>query len=163
MAETLVAAAVAVVTAVVAGVVLRRRVGFLTAVESSSMAPALAPGQRVLTRRLPRTGRVERGDILVVGSEELGRVIVKRVIGLPGERVQVDEDGGVRIDGVSLAEAYVIRRGGPAGTFAVPEGHVLLLGDNRAGSSDSRSWRQPFLPLSAVQGRVLSGISRRRP
>ncbi len=155
MAETLLAVVIAVLAAIVTSLVLRRRVGFLTKIDSISMAPGLVPGQRLLTRRLPEERQVQRGDIVVVRSEELGRMIVKRVVGLPGERVQIDDHGGVRIDGVPLVEPYVMHRGGPAGTFTVPEGNLLLLGDNRGESCDSRSWRQPFLPIGRVQSRVV--------
>jgi signal peptidase I len=154
---TLPAATAAVLGAAALGLLLRRLLVFVTEVESSSMAPTLAPGQRVLTRRLGRGGRVRRGDVLVVMSAELGRAVVKRVVGLPGERVEIDGDGRVRIEGTPLAEEYVKHPGGPsAGTFAVPEGHLLLLGDNRARSSDSRGWSRPFLPVAAVRGRVVT-------
>ncbi|MFD5498090.1 signal peptidase I, partial [Streptomyces sp. NPDC127091] len=109
----------------------------------------------------PRVSRpVRRGDIVVVRSAELDRVVVKRVIGLPGEHVDVSADE-VRVDGRPLSEPYVVRRGGRSGSFDVPDGHLFLLGDNRARSSDSRSWRQPCLPISALLGTVL--LRPRRP
>ncbi|MFD3626317.1 signal peptidase I [Streptomyces sp. NPDC058698] len=147
-------AVAAVLSAVVLGLVARHRLGFVTVVGSESMAPTLAPG-RLLPVRRPRASRpVRRGDIVVVRSAELGRVIVKRVIGLPGEHVDVAADE-VRVDGERLSEPYVVRRGGRSGGFDVPDGHLLLLGDNRARSSDSRSWRQPCLPVGALRGIVL--------
>jgi signal peptidase I len=156
---TLVAATAAVLGAAALGLLLRRLLVFVTEVESWSMAPALVPGQRVLTRRLLRGERVRRGDVLVVMSAELGRAVVKRVVGLPGERVEIDRHGRVRIDGTPLAEGYVAHAGGAsAGAFAVPEGHLLLLGDNRARSSDSRGWSRPFLPVTAVRGRVVTRV-----
>jgi signal peptidase I len=144
----------AALIAVAAGLLARRRLGFVTMVESESMLPTLAPGQRLLTRRPGLSRRVRRGDIVVIRSAELGRVIVKRVIGLPGEHVDVAA-GEVRVDGKPLPEPYVTGRGGRSGSFDVPDGHLLLLGDNRTGSSDSRSWRQPYLPLTALRGTVL--------
>lgn len=155
MAETLLGVVIAVLLGVGTGLALRRRVGALTKVDSISMAPSLVPGQRLLARRLPEKGQVQRGDIVMVHSEELGRVIIKRIVGLPGERVRIDDHGGVRIDGVTLVESYVKYRGGPTGTFTVPEGSLLLLGDNRAESCDSRSWQQPFLPITCVQSKVV--------
>jgi signal peptidase I len=88
----------------------------------------------------------ERGDIIVfnppISSE---KPYIKRVIGLPGETVEIRE-GHVFIDGVQLQEPYIDgetscgtgRRTCPA--VEVPEGHVFVLGDNRNNSSDSRSF-----------------------
>lgn len=144
-----------VLSALIAGLVVRRVVVFVTLVDSWSMAPALLPGRRVLTRR-PATSRpVHRGDVVVVRSDELATIVVKRVVGLPGERVTVHPDGSVTVDGRALPEPYVVHRGGPSGTFEVTAGHLLLLGDNRAASHDARSWSTPGLPVSAVLGRVV--------
>jgi signal peptidase I len=89
---------------------------------------------------------------------------IKRVIGLPGERVSVNPRGQVSINGTPLAEAYVKnycpvdRRGmGPCRSLdiTVPSGHVLVLGDNRANSWDGRFWPGgPFLPQSEIIGRA---------
>lgn len=145
--------------AVLAGLVVRRRLLFVTLVDSCSMVPALAPGRRVLTRRLGRTGRIRRGDVLVVTSHELGRPVVKRVLGLPGEQVVIGSTGRLSIDGRDVAEPYVVHPGGPGGTFRVPPRHLLLLGDNRACSDDGRHWRCPYLPVTAVRGKVVSGLA----
>jgi signal peptidase I len=100
-------------------------------------------------------GRVSRGDLVLVRSAEVGRLVVKRAIGLPGDQVELDGAGVVRIDGRALAEPYARRAVGPAGQYAVPAGTIFVLGDNRAASSDSRVWRRPYLPEDAVAGRVL--------
>lgn len=143
--------------------------GFVTQVESVSMAPTLAPGQRLLARRPHEARPLRRGDIVVVDSPELDRPVIKRVVGLPGEHIDVGADGRVRIAGHDLVEPYLVHRGGRPGAFQVPDGHLLLLGDNRARSSDARAWREPYLPLSAVMGRVVQfrwsragGAGRRR-
>ena len=143
----------AVVLAIATGLAFRRWLGFMIVVESDSMAPTLTPGQLLLTRRLRGSRHVRRGDVVVARSAESGRMIVKRTIGLPGEHVEVAA-GQVRVNGKRLPEPYVTRRGGPSGSFDVPDGHVLLLGDNRARSRDSRSWRQPYLPIEALLGTV---------
>jgi signal peptidase I len=154
--------AAAALAGVVAGLAVRRWVVAPARVESSSMEPTLRSGQRLVVRR---RGTVEpvRGDVVLVRSAEVGRVLVKRVIGLPGERIEIDGHGGVRVDGRTIHEPYVggVPRHGPqqardfARTFEVPKGHLLLLGDNRAASSDSRSWKEPYLPATAVVGRVV--------
>ena len=89
---------------------------------------------------------------------------IKRVIGLPGERVSVDPRGGVRINGLPLAEPYVrnfcpvdAQGQGPCRPIdvVVPQGSVLVLGDNRANSWDARFWPGgPFLPQGEIIGRA---------
>lgn len=126
---------------------------WLTRVASESMAPTLRPGQLVLTRSLRRTSPIRRGDLVVADSTELGRHVVKRVVGLPRERVAI-RSGVVTVDGVRLDEPYAT----PSfyqGDFDVPAGHYLLLGDNRDASSDARSWRQPYLPAERLVGRLI--------
>ena len=126
---------------------------WLTRVQSHSMTPALRDGALALTRRLGRRTPVRRGDVVVVDSHELGRHVVKRVIGLPGETVTIAA-GQLHIDGRPLVEPYA-SRSVFTGNFHVPAGHYLLLGDQREASSDSRSWRQPYLARDALVGRLV--------
>lgn len=152
---SLLAVVAATVLAMVLGRVVHRRLGFVTRVESISMAPTLAPGQRLLARRQHRSHTPRRGEVVVVDSAHVGRTIIKRVVGLPGEHVEIRTGGRVRIADRELVEPYVIHQGGPAGVFDVPAGHLLLLGDHRAASSDARSWRHPFVPVDSIIGRVV--------
>ncbi|MBI3748243.1 MAG: signal peptidase I [Chloroflexi bacterium] len=143
---------VAAIAAGMAAAVAVRQVVWLTRVESWSMAPTLRPGSLLLTRRLRRSDGVRRGEVVVLRSAELGRRVVKRVVGLPGETVVVD-GRGVSVDGARLPEPYVLGNGGAGGSYSVPDGTYFVLGDNRARSSDSRSWREPFVARSAIEGR----------
>lgn len=151
-------AAVVVVLAT-AGLALaaRRWLLFPVRVTSRSMEPTLRHGAIVPALRRRRRAPVRRGDVVVLDSQELGMRVVKRVIGLPGERVVVGRSGRVAVDGLPLAEPYVREGPGPAGSFLVPEGHVLVLGDNRPASNDSRQWRRAAVPLSAIRGRMPRG------
>ena len=104
-----------------------------------------------------------QGDIMMFYSQEYDQILVKRVIGLPGQTVTF-AGGAVFIDGALLEEDYL-----PAGTetwpgtsgssFTVPEGTVLLMGDNRGNSLDSRYWENPFIPLSDLRGKALVAVS----
>jgi signal peptidase I len=114
---------------------------------------------------------IQRGHIVVFKfPEEPGRDFIKRVIGLPGETVEI-RDKQVQINGKALEEPYVrfleppLRRDDPEyalrgdrdrdnwGPRVVPPGHLLVLGDNRDNSRDSRYWG--FLPIDQVKGRAL--------
>ncbi len=154
--------AVPFVVAALTGLLVRRH-WWRTRVTSWSMYPTLSPGAVFWTRRLSPGAPVHRGDIMVIDLPEPaapppgskpsgpGRCVVKRVIGLPGETVQVTADQ-VLIDGTPLAEPYVAHRGGPTGVYQVPADSYFVLGDNRALSSDSRAWKRPFVPRSALKG-----------
>lgn len=141
---------------VAAALLFRRHVGFVTRVHAQSMWPTLRPGQLLFTRSILDGRRIRHGDIAVLRSAELGRYIVKRVVGLPGDRLVLHTSGLVR-NGIQVAEPYVSRAGGEGGSWLVPEGQCFLLGDNRAASSDSRCWRQPFAALETIVGRVSAG------
>ncbi|MGD7732204.1 signal peptidase I [Propionibacteriaceae bacterium G57] len=132
----LLAIAAIAIAGAVAGLALRRWVLFPARVESSSMRPTLDPGQRLLVRRVRGLHQLNRGDVVLVHSHELGRVVVKRAVGLPGDWVVFDKDGR-------------------AHRHQVGDGGVFLVGDNREQSSDSRRWGRPDVPVGAVLGRVV--------
>lgn len=145
--------------AVVAGALLVNRFAvFTTLVRSDSMRPTLESGDLVLTSRVHHPERLRRGDIVVFRSRERGATLVKRLIGLPGDRVEFVTGGGVRVNGEPLDEPYARRSGSYRGTFEVPAGAYLVLGDNREASDDARSWADPYLA-----GRDILGVVRVRP
>ncbi|OJV80209.1 MAG: signal peptidase I [Cellulomonas sp. 73-92] len=123
---------------------------WLTRVRGGSMAPALRDGQLALTRSLRPGSVVRRGDLVVA---EAGRRVVKRVVGLPGERVTF-RGGGVLIDGIGLAEPYATASFF-RGELAVPPGHYLLLGDQRDASDDARTWPRPYVARQQLVGRLV--------
>lgn len=117
------------------------------------MAPTLQDSRLALTRRLRRSTPIRRGDLVVVDSRALGKPMVKRIIGLPGETVTI-KAGKVSIDGRALEEPYA-SSSVFTDTYRVPPDHYFLLGDNRDASSDSRTWRDPYVPRKAILGRIL--------
>lgn len=111
----------------------------------NSMSPTLLDGDRTLGLRMQE---FERGDVVSFYPKvDKEKLYVKRVIGLPGETVEI-RDAEVYIDGTKLDEPYIGEWTEHTGSwvFQVPEGHYLVLGDNRNDSYDSRSWPDPYVP-----------------
>jgi len=123
-------------------------------VEGDSMRPTLLPGQWLAVGPLDRPPR--RGDLVVVRRESTHSAMemVKRVVGLPGERVRLVA-GRLEVDGVEVAEPYLgATAGGEAGDLdlRLGEDQYLVLGDHRAASTDGRDFGP--VPAAALTGRV---------
>ena len=153
-----------VITALVV-VVLFRVVLQLAWVPSGSMETTIPTRSLLISMRLPYLmgdPQPERGDVVTFWNEEMGKLLVKRVIGLPGEEISF-EGGYVYVNGEKLEEAYLPKPGSTVSAvrkkIEVPEGHLLFLGDNRLGSDDGRYWEQPCIPLEEVRAHVLVVIS----
>ena len=80
--------------------------------------------------------------------------IIKRVVGLPGEKVEV-KDGLLYVNDVFIDEPYVKNNEPMNKTFYVPEGNYLFFGDNRARSEDARRWENPYVPKKNLDGKAL--------
>lgn len=150
-------------------------------IPTGSMEPTLLVGDFLLVNKLVYTNtdnpidklvlprrQVRRQDIVVFKyPNELNKDFVKRVIGLPGETVEISAKA-VSINGKPLEEPYKVHNDSQVigkndyyqyadsirdnyGPVTVPEGHIFVMGDNRDNSADSRYWG--FLPLSYLKGR----------
>ncbi|MBQ0001592.1 MAG: signal peptidase I [Clostridiales bacterium] len=123
---------------------------FNATIPSSSMENTLYPGNRLFASRISYTlGKPDRQDIAIFyypvdKAEGTKRYFIKRVIGLPGDTVEIRESK-IYINGSTepLDEPYLKEEWTKVNdgmTFHVPEGHYLMLGDNRNNSSDARYW-----------------------
>jgi signal peptidase I len=122
--------------------------------EGPSMQPNLYIGYRVMTEKVSyRFHDPQRGDVVVVNRAEEGINLIKRVVGLAGEKIEV-RGGHVWINGQPIEEPWVHYFGGrdyPA--TVIPEGHVFILGDNRMNSRDSRDIGP--VAVEAIEGRAI--------
>lgn len=123
-------------------------------VDGFSMEPTLQDGEYVLVSRLAyRLGEPQRGDIIVLKYPgEPPQDLIKRVIGLPGDTVEV-QNLNVFVNGQQLVEPYIAAAPIYGGTWRVPQGSLFVLGDNRNDSSDSHSWG--MLPIQNVVGKAI--------
>lgn len=125
-------------------------------VQGSSMEPTLHHGERLLVNRFVyRFSEPERGDIVVFRYPENPRqMFVKRVIGLPGDLVEIT-GGVVYVSGTGLVEPYIAEPPiGEYGPALVPAKRVFVLGDNRNCSHDSTYESVGMVPYSSIQGKA---------
>ena len=131
---------------------------FIAIVPSGSMEPTIQERSALFTLRVHDLEQLERGDVIVFEAEtpELaGTTLIKRLIGLPGDHVEIDENGAMTINGEVQSEDYVVYQYAIPSVFDVPEGHYLFMGDNRANSLDSRYWSDPYVSAESIQGRAV--------
>lgn len=129
-------------------------------IPTGSMLPTIELNDRIVVNRVVyRLRDVDRGDIVVFtppaaalaacGVPDGDVPFVKRVIGLPGDRVWVRENGPTLVNGRPLAVDHARPNDYSRVFEPVPPGHVLVLGDNRAESCDSHEWESvPPRPTS---------------
>jgi signal peptidase I len=118
------------------------------------MVPTLEDDQYLIVSKLDyRLHEPQRGDIVVFHDpNDSGRKLIKRVIGLPGELLEI-KNGQVYVNDHLLQEDYIQRLGLTSRPLTpIPDGHYFFLGDNRTNSSDSRNWGA--LPQQEIVGKA---------
>ena len=120
----------------------------------SSMNPTLANGDIVVSIK---TNKLERGDICSLYFNN--HLLVKRVIGLPGDYIEIDDAGNVFVNGEYLDEPYVSEKVlGECDLdfpYVVPEQTVFILGDNRPVAVDSRNEQFGCISKEEIQGKIV--------
>ena len=123
-------------------------------VTGDSMEPTLMAGDRVFY-----VGFVQAnyGDLVIFYAGESYGLVIKRVVGLPGDRIEIKADGSLIRNGAIVEEGYMVPD--PYGNSAMPEtviesGKLFVLGDNRAKSIDSRDIRVGQISLDSIRGIV---------
>lgn len=136
-------------------------------VVSTSMMPRLEDSERIFVNKFGYyLSSIERGDIVVFWyPEDPSQSFIKRVIGLPGERVDMDSIGRITINGKPIEEPYLAperNQAARARWSQVPEQFKLIkphyyfvMGDNRDVSNDSRSWG--LVPEKYIYGKAIYG------
>ena len=126
------------------------------AVDGTSMVPTLNHGDRLVITAF--CIEPEQGDIIVsTQPNAFGNAVIKRVIATESQTVDIDFDtGDVFVDGVLLDEPYInnptINSEGVQFPLTVPENHIFVMGDNRQGSTDSRSEKIGFIREEYIFG-----------
>lgn len=119
-----------------------------------SMAPTLTEGEIVVT---VKNSEFKPGD--VVAFYYNNKILVKRVIGTPGDWIEIDEEGRVRVNQILLEEPYVqeyaLGECDIEMPYQVPDGRIFVMGDNRATSVDSRSTTVGCISEEEIVGKIV--------
>ena len=152
----------ALIIAVLLALVIRTFVVQAFKIPSGSMIPTLQIGDHILVNKfIYDFSPIRRGDIIVFKfPQDESRDFIKRVIGLPGETLEI-RGREVLINGISLKEPYAVFSDGPfaqalerehVGPLVIPPGKFFMMGDNRDHSMDSRVWG--FLDVHKIKGKA---------
>ncbi len=139
-----------VIPAILIAILINLFLAQATRVYGQSMEPNLHTDQRLVVEKLSYNpyfrqylgfSGPERGDVVVVSiASQHGELLIKRVIGMPGDMVQI-HDGQVFVNGQTLVEPYLRENTiGSFGPITIPPLQIFVLGDNRNFSNDSRSF-----------------------
>lgn len=129
-------------------------VGYGVWITSGSMIPTFEVKDRLIVTRVHDFNSLKEGDILLFKQEEFNdEILIKRLIGLPGDKIEI-KNGVVFRNGEQLQEEYVRNNDRSNGVYEVPEGKYFFLGDNRPNSFDSREWKNPYVDKSQIEGKA---------
>ena len=127
-------------------------------ISGPSMEPSYASGQPVLLRKFGLPNCLNCGDVVVIHREDLDRDIIKRIVALPGDTVQITE-GILYINGAPQPTPNGFSRMEDAGNAATPitlrPGEYFVLGDNRSQSIDSRFDEVGIIYAPTITGKVI--------
>jgi signal peptidase I len=122
-------------------------------IDGSSMNPTLRDSEYLIINNITYyLDDPQQGDVIVFRHPRNELNLIKRVIALPGDRVEV-KDGTVWVNNTALNEPYISAPPNYSGSWDVPEDSYFVMGDNRNNSSDSHSWG--FLPEENILGKAL--------
>jgi signal peptidase I len=148
-----------IIIAVTLALIINKLVIYKVSPPTASMESTIMIDDKVVTFRLAYLfTNPRRGDIVVFQAPDSpDEDYIKRVIGLPGETVEV-KNGTVYIDGVALEEDYLnepMNTEEVFGPIEVPEGCYFMMGDNRNISWDARYWTNKFVEKDKIRGKAL--------
>lgn len=146
-----------ILTALIISVIVNRALVANAQVPTGSMETTIMSGSRILINRLSYLGgEPRRGDIIAFYfPDDKSQIYLKRIIGLPGEKVE-GIDGEVYVDDVPLKENYIreeMKEDFEA--YVVPERSYFVMGDNRNHSVDSRFWKDKFVERDEIIGKAM--------
>lgn len=138
--------------AIIIALLINKFLFFKVEIPSESMYPTLKVKDQLFVTKVYKPSNLKRQDIVVFNFSESGKteLLIKRLIGLPGDSIEIKDGGKVYVNGTLIDEPYVKNKDEKTGSYKVPEGKYFFLGDNRSNSYDSRLWRNSFIDAKDI-------------
>ncbi|MBU5316246.1 signal peptidase I [Clostridium bornimense] len=147
-----------ILSAILLSVIIKKYVFTVASVPTPSMRPTILEGDRLIVTRVYNPEKLQTGDVVVFYFKEEDEKFVKRLIGKPGDTVEIFEDGSVKVNGKQLDDSYVYERENVSDVYQkyeVQEDSYFFLGDNRNNSKDSRKWvTSPYIKEKDIEGKA---------
>jgi len=143
-----------ILAAIILATLINKFLFYNIKVPSESMYPTIKIGDIITVTRVYDKSKLKRGDIIVFYSYELKERLIKRLIGLPGDDIDIKDNGQVFINGNKIEEPYVVYKEELGKQFKVPQDKYLFLGDNRANSKDARRWENSYIDSKDIKGKA---------
>lgn len=144
----------AAVVSIILALGINRFLFFICKIPSPSMEPTIMTGDRLIATRVYNKDKIKNGEIIVFYSEEEKKLLIKRVIGIGGDKIKIQYNGDVFVNDKKLEENYILNNEEVGGEYLVPKDHFFFLGDNRVRSFDSREWNNPYIHKKDIKGRA---------
>ena len=147
-----------ILTAIILSILIKKFLFVIVTVPTGSMKATIMEGDRLIVTKVYNPEKLKTGDIVVFDFKEDNEKFVKRLIGTPGDTVEIFEDGSVKVNGKLLDDSYVYEREYVTDVYQkyeVPEDSYFFLGDNRNDSKDSRKWiNSPYIKGEDIEGKA---------
>ena len=127
---------------------------FSARVDGDSMNPTFTDGNFLFATRNYLTPEYDHGDVIVFNSSTLGKALIKRVIGVPGDTIKI-EDQKVYVNGEEIKEDYINNPPLENLEIKVTNGNYFVMGDNRQNSLDSRYELVGLVSKQQIMGKVV--------
>lgn len=131
---------------------------FYAIVPTESMEPTIPPKSYIIgLKRGIRGQTINYDDIIVFHHKEFNELLVKRVIGLPGDTITLDDTKIYRNE-IEVPDMFIKETAyyGSTRSYLIPERCYFVMGDNRNNSNDSSKWNDPFVQDKNVIGKVIA-------